>query len=597
MSDNSKRWDLWQAAGIVTDQQLHHADAAARAKGWSLEEALVKLGFAHYPQLGKALAKAFQLPNRPLLAPPPSEEALRQLPGDCAAHWGTFPVSYDNTHNVLSLAVSDPTQTLRLQGIFKLLMQPQTLAFTVASAGEIREAIQQHYGRDTTIFKPLPKRKLQVACSPPGQRLKMTLPHTRASKAAADEARRAQDSATTVSEEVNQYLANTASLLVAAYLREDSEAMNTVRSRVRYIQLLGTRLGFSRDELNAVVLAAWLSGIDDQRRVIRQFACPYDLEAIIYPATAGDLQQRGALALSLVRCYENLIREDGSAARDVSLTRRHLQLSWPASREQQETLETFLQVLMDEQFLDRFDRCSGQVLVVDPSEESASVFSSALFNRGYTVQVVSSAAAAFSALAMRTPSVLLVGVELPDKSGMEFCRMIKTAEQTCHIPLLMLLPADHAKQAAEALRAGADDFLMAPEDDELLLLKLEKLSSSRSSDDATGVNGSLADMAFTDMIQILCAGNKDMEISLQRARESGHVFVKHGTVVHAVCDELEGEKAFFSFMRWQEGEFTAKQCTEFPKETIASSTMSLLMEGARQVDEHEQDPADLNQGA
>ena len=65
--------------------------------------------------------------------------------------------------------------------------------------------------------------------------------------------------------------------------------------------------------------------------------------------------------------------------------------------------------------------------------------------------------------------------------------------------------------------------------------------------------------------------------------------------MHAVCGDLEGESAFFSFMRWEEGEFTATQSTEFPEETITSSTMSLLMEGARQVDED--DPGNISQVA
>jgi CheY-like chemotaxis protein len=601
MTQHLQRWRLWQNIGLVSDVQLNRADAAARAKGCSLDEALVKLDIARYPQLRQALSKAFSLPNLPLLEEPPPEDALRQLPGDCAAHWGTSPVSYDDTHSILTLAVSDPSQAQKLESVFGLLMQPKKLAFTVASAGEIREAIKKNYGYDTTVIDAPPKRSFTITDSPNSRCGTMTPPPAAGQSASPRVGNDAQGrfgnriATAKISEDMNQYLTGTASLLVAAYLREDSQAMNTVRSRVRYIRLLGTRLGFSRDELNTVVLAAWLSGIDDRRRVIKQFACPYDLEPIIYPETTGDLHRHGALALSLVRCYEKVLRENGSAVRDVGLTRRQLQLSWPPSREQRAVLEVFLQVLMDEQFLDRCDRLSGRILVVDPSLESTAVLSPALFNRGYTVQVVCSAAAAFSALALQSPSAVIVGADLPDRSGIEFCRMIRATEQTCHIPLLMLLPPDHVKQAAEALRAGADDFLADPKDAELLLLKLEKLSASHATKDNTGVSGSLADMAFSDMIQILCAGNKDMEISLQRRDETGHVFVKQGTVVHAVCGDLEGERSFFSFMRWEEGVFTAKQCTEFPEETITSSTMSLLMEGARLVDEEA--PADLSQVA
>jgi CheY-like chemotaxis protein len=597
MTEDARRWQLWQASGLVTELELNRADVAARAQGCSLDEAFVKLGYAQYPQLTQALSETYALPGSPLLDAPPNDDALRRIPGDFAAHWGTTPVSYDESHNVLTLAVSDIAQVNRLRSVFSFLMQPQELAFTVASVGEIREAVKKHYGCDMEASAGPPKRMLKLNAMHSARRerpqaaTEQATQATRALRVAAEHAARGKYGW------VDEFATTNAELLVTAYLREDSEAMNRVRARVRYTRLIGSRLGFSRGELHSMALAAWLSGIDDRRRVIRQFSSPYDLEAVIFPATTDDLTRSQSLALSLVRCYENLVREDCTVAHDVTLARRHLQISCPASRERQDVLETFLQILMDEQFMEQLDHAAHHVLVVDSSEQVRASVSSLLNTHGCSVHVASSAADAFAQLALYTPTVLLVGHDLPDKGGMEFCRMVKGAKQTSGTPLLMLIPSLDAKLMAEALRSGADDFLAGPLDDELLLLKLDKLVEVDAQDDAVGVSGSLSDMGFTDMIQILCAGNKDMMITLEREGETGQVFVKQGTVVHAVSGEQTGERAFFGFMRWNEGEFTAARCSEFPEETIRSPTMSLLMEGARQVDEQVKDTQNISRVA
>ena len=95
------------------------------------------------------------------------------------------------------------------------------------------------------------------------------------------------------------------------------------------------------------------------------------------------------------------------------------------------------------------------------------------------------------------------------------------------------------------------------------------------------VNGTLEDMSFTDMIQIICAGGKSMEITLTRDELEAKVWIQAGNITHACLQELEGPAAFYALMQWREGKFTTSQCSEFPPQTIDVSAMALLMEGAR----------------
>ena len=112
-----------------------------------------------------------------------------------------------------------------------------------------------------------------------------------------------------------------------------------------------------------------------------------------------------------------------------------------------------------------------------------------------------------------------------------------------------------------------------------------QVATEDSAESKAGISGSLVDMSFTDMIQVLCAGGKSAEIQLVQEDLKASVYLQDGNIVHCDLGGKTGPDAFYELMRWQAGDFTTKQCAEFPEATIASSPMALLMEGARLADE------------
>ncbi len=63
------------------------------------------------------------------------------------------------------------------------------------------------------------------------------------------------------------------------------------------------------------------------------------------------------------------------------------------------------------------------------------------------------------------------------------------------------------------------------------------------------------------------------------------MFIQAGSVIHCEAAGKTGEEAFYEIMRWKQGSFTAAACDKFPPRTISVSLMSLMMEGARRMDE------------
>jgi two-component system phosphate regulon response regulator PhoB len=67
---------------------------------------------------------------------------------------------------------------------------------------------------------------------------------------------------------------------------------------------------------------------------------------------------------------------------------------------------------------------------------------------------------------------------LPDLSGLEMCRRLRDAPATAHSHITMVLDEDDTEARRRALRAGADDYVIAPLTADLLLERLQRYRSS-----------------------------------------------------------------------------------------------------------------------
>ena len=71
--------------------------------------------------------------------------------------------------------------------------------------------------------------------------------------------------------------------------------------------------------------------------------------------------------------------------------------------------------------------------------------------------------------------VALVDWEMPLMNGLEFVQAVRRNRDFAGLKLLMVTTLNTAERVAEALAAGANDFLMKPVSKEMLLEKLQIL--------------------------------------------------------------------------------------------------------------------------
>lgn len=386
--------------------------------------------------------------------------------------------------------------------------------------------------------------------------------------------------------QMSEALIGLAAFLVRERLKDDRNHLQETLTRVRYCKLLALRLGLPPGQVDGAVLAAWLSADGLGRELVGRIATPYGLEEIVGPEPGAENKQRiEADILGLVKAYQALKKNESEAAGDINQVRRRLS-GRCASPKTEAVLEAFLHLIQDEQFLRKVDQPGGHILVVDPTQSQGSSMVLRLSNDGYQVEVVADAHEAVETVSKSQVDLVVSELNLPGTEGLTLCRAIRANAATAHIPFLFLTAEEGERLAAECLEAGADDFLKKPVDLEMLSLKIQRVLAMKAPQEAKrGVSGSLTEMNSTDFIQSLAAGEKDVEIHLEHRGQKGKIYMQQGQIIHADMESLSGEEAFYELTTWKEGAFQILPCSNFPTRTIHAPTMSLLIEGARLVDE------------
>lgn len=100
-----------------------------------------------------------------------------------------------------------------------------------------------------------------------------------------------------------------------------------------------------------------------------------------------------------------------------------------------------------------------------------------------------------------------------------------------------------------------------------------------------GMNGNLRDVAIPDLIQLSCQDRKSARLSIEHLDEHAALYFKDGNLVHAVLGNNSGEEVLFNIIGWEEGTFNLETGIQSPAITVSSSWPSLLLEGARRLDE------------
>jgi two-component system, OmpR family, KDP operon response regulator KdpE len=101
----------------------------------------------------------------------------------------------------------------------------------------------------------------------------------------------------------------------------------------------------------------------------------------------------------------------------------------------------------------------ARVLVVDDERQILRALQTSLRGAGYEVETADTAEHALAAAAMRPPEAVILDLVLPDGTGTEVVRELRTWSSA---PVIVLSAVGDEREKVEALNAGADDYVTKP---------------------------------------------------------------------------------------------------------------------------------------
>lgn len=174
--------------------------------------------------------------------------------------------------------------------------------------------------------------------------------------------------------------------------------------------------------------------------------------------------------------------------------------------------------------------------------------------------------------------VLVTDIRMPEMDGLELIEAAKRILPSIKVVVMTAFGSPAVQE--EVNRRGSMYYLEKP----FVVSKLLQVIADVLGE---GFAGTVMSLQLCDVIQIIYMGRKSVTFHIHHQGKQGCIVFKAGEVMHAVCENLQGEEAFFQLMFWDGGHFDMLPYQEPQYRTITQSCEYLLFEGMRRKDEWE----------
>lgn len=122
---------------------------------------------------------------------------------------------------------------------------------------------------------------------------------------------------------------------------------------------------------------------------------------------------------------------------------------------------------------------NDRVLVVEDEPDLGSTVAYALRASGYDAEVADRGQAALGALQSFAPDLILLDLMLPDMSGLDICRTVRSREDSQQPAIIMVTARGQEVDRVVGFEVGADDYVVKPFSVRELMLRIEARLKAR----------------------------------------------------------------------------------------------------------------------
>jgi two-component system alkaline phosphatase synthesis response regulator PhoP len=108
------------------------------------------------------------------------------------------------------------------------------------------------------------------------------------------------------------------------------------------------------------------------------------------------------------------------------------------------------------------ERLRQKVLVVEDEADIRELLRYNLAQEGFTVEEAADGAEALDRIGRRAPDLLVLDLMLPQMSGLEICRRMRSNPETAKLPILVVTAKSAEVDRILGLEMGADDYVVKP---------------------------------------------------------------------------------------------------------------------------------------
>ncbi|MBK5000387.1 response regulator transcription factor [Pseudomonas sp. S31] len=157
----------------------------------------------------------------------------------------------------------------------------------------------------------------------------------------------------------------------------------------------------------------------------------------------------------------------------------------------------------------------SELLLIDDDQELCELLGSWLSQEGFVVRACHDGQSARQALAEQAPAAVVLDVMLPDGSGLELLKQLRSDH--AELPVLMLSARGEPLDRILGLELGADDYLAKPCDPRELTARLRAVLR-RSHPTATTTQLEIGDLAFSPVRGVVSIDGREMSLTLSESR-------------------------------------------------------------------------------
>jgi CheY-like chemotaxis protein len=236
---------------------------------------------------------------------------------------------------------------------------------------------------------------------------------------------------------------------------------------------------------------------------------------------------------------------------------------------------------------------SSGILIADADASRAPEIAKACELRGLRTRCAAHGPEALELALAEVPDLVVATEQLPMIEAGRLAEIVRSNPRTQGVPFLFLGVRPREEESSpfdEQLPHGADAEDVALRVEAMLARQSRVYEVASSEDQDHEMAGKLAQVSLADVLQLLHLNQRSGTIEVTRRMpggrdERGRVTLREGNAIQAQAGSVDGEKALFRLLGWEEGSFAFHPGEAGVPARITAPTRALLLEGARHVDE------------